>query len=49
VSTVKTRTSGLIRQAMSRMAMPSIWKLVQTATRSDAKVSSAQRITSWGS
>jgi hypothetical protein len=29
--------------------MPSSWKLVHTATRSGAKVSSAQRMTSWGS
>src|SRR5579885_1842895 len=49
VSTVKTRTLGLMRQAISRMAMPSIWKLVQMATRAASKVSNAQPITSCGS
>ena len=49
VMDVNTRTSGRMRQAMSRIAMPSIWKLVHTATRSRAKVSSAQPMTSCGS
>ncbi len=48
VSTVKTRTWGSMRQAMSRMAMPSAWKLVQMETRSP-NVSRAQARISWGS
>src|SRR5579862_6199535 len=48
VSTAKTRTFGSIRQAMSRIAMPSIWKLVHTAIRFPNR-SIPQRITSWGS
>ena len=49
MSTVKTRTSGRMRHAMSRIAMPSAWKLVQIATRSLANRSSAHSITSCGS
>jgi hypothetical protein len=49
VSTVKTRTFGSIRQAMSRIAMPSAWKLVQIATRLPWKRSSVQAMTSCGS